>query len=55
MIHIRARWRSTLLVGDRGWPPNVMLDEVVANGLAAYSELCSFKRLALLESPKYRK
>jgi hypothetical protein len=55
MIHIRARWRSTLLVGDRGWPPNVMLDEVVAKDLAAYSESCSFKRLALFGSPKYRK
>ena len=55
MIHIRARWRSIVLVGDRGWPPNVMLDELVAKSLAAYSESCSFKRLALLEEPKYRK
>jgi hypothetical protein len=54
MILIRARWRSIVLVGDRGWPPNVMLDQVVAKGLAAHSESCSFKRLALLEGPKYR-
>jgi hypothetical protein len=55
MLHIRARWRSALLVRGRGWPPNVMVDEVVAKDLAAYSESCSFKRLALIESPKYRK
>jgi hypothetical protein len=55
MIHTRARWRSILLVEDRGWPPNVMLDEVVTKGLAAHGESCSFKSLALLEGPKYRK
>jgi hypothetical protein len=27
MIHIRARWRSILLVRDRGRPLNVMVDE----------------------------
>jgi hypothetical protein len=32
MIHMRARWRSVLLVRDRGQPLNAMDDEVVPNG-----------------------
>ena len=32
MSQIRARWRSILLVRDRGRPLNAMVDEVVANG-----------------------
>lgn len=43
MIHMRARWRSILLAGYRGRPLNVMVDEVVANSLAAYSKSCSFE------------
>jgi hypothetical protein len=30
-------------VGYRGRPLNVMIDEVVANGPAAYSKSCSFE------------
>ena len=30
-------------MGYRGRPLNVMVDEVVANGPAAYSKSCSFK------------
>jgi hypothetical protein len=43
MTHIRAQWRCILLVGYRGRPLNVIVDEVVAKRPAAYSRSCSFE------------
>ena len=38
MIPIRARWRPILLVGSRGRPLNVLVDEVVLEQSSVMSD-----------------